>query len=160
MAAAVVGAVLALLSVLLSERLRLVVTDESGNTVVSAALPPSHRYAIDYQHSYYDEPATEEFAADESGFRVASISSPSEAVLDYYDVAGARTVTAAGVHVLMPAEPAVMTELPLIATEKGRRTLVIDGRRYPLYLADRDARHVVLHVTAESRLDRLLPWRS
>lgn len=140
--------------------LRLVVTDERGGTVISRELPSSGRYAIDYQHSYYDQPATEEFAADGARFHLASLSSPSEAVLDYYELPGTRSTTDSGAHLLVPDAPPAVAELPLIATAKGRRTLVVDGRRYPLYAADGEARHVLLRLAPESRLRRLLSWRA
>jgi len=140
-------------------RLRLVVTDRGGKMLVSAELPDSGRYALDYQHSYYDQPATEVFQAEGAHFWLAALTSPSEAVLDYYDLSGPRTTTASGVHVLVPDVAPAIAELPLIATAKGRRTLVVDGRRYPLYAAG-GARHVLLRVAPESRLRRLLPWRS
>ena len=140
-------------------RLHLVVTDHEGHRLVNAELPDSGCYAIDYQHSYYDQPATEVFQADGAHFRLAALSSPSEAVLDYYDLSGPRTTTASGVHVLVPDLAPAIAELALIATAKGRRTRVVDGRRFPLYAAG-EARHVLLHVAPESRLDRLLPWRT
>ena len=140
-------------------RLRLIVTERGGDTLVSAELPESGRYAIEYQHSYYDQPATEVFQADGAHFRLAALTSPSAAVLDYYDLSGPRTRTAGGVHVLVPDIAPAIAELPLIATVKGRRTLVVDGQRYPLYAAG-GARHLLLRVAPESRLDRLLPWRT
>lgn len=137
---------------------QLVVLDERGEAVVTEDLPPSGQFSLEYQHSYYDQPATERFVAAATGFRVASLSSPSEPVLDYYDVAGTRSTTADGEHVLVPHTPAELDVLPLIATQKGQRTLVVGGRRTPLWAADGASRHLRLRVVEHSRLSRLLPF--
>jgi hypothetical protein len=63
-------------------------------------------------------------------------------VLDYYAIAGAKTP--GRWMALAPAEPRHFTRLPLIATATGRRTLVVGGRRYPLY-ADAP-RHLTIDV--------------
>ena len=136
---------------------RLVVVDEQGHTVATETLPSSGRFSIDYQHSYYDQPATEHFTADATGFRVSALSSPSEAVLDYYDVWGTRSTTADGDHVLVPHASPDLHVLPLIATEKGQRTLVVSGRRTPLWSGEGDSRHLRLRLAEQSTLSRLLP---
>lgn len=83
----------------------MVVTNGSGDTLVSTELPAWGRYAIDYQRSYYDQPATEVFQANGVVFRLVALSSPSEAVLDYHDLSGPRSTTNSGVHVLATASP-------------------------------------------------------
>ena len=108
-----------------------VVRDDGGRVLVEARLPESGRFALEYRHSYYRVPAREEFRAGGSGFRMVAVSSPSEAVLDYYAIAGAKRLGAWST--LAPAQPERFQRLPLIATAKGRRTLAVDGRRYPLY---------------------------
>ena len=59
--------------------------------LVKAGLPESGRFALEYRHSYYRVPARERFAAGGSGFRMVGVESPSEAVLDYYEMAGAKS---------------------------------------------------------------------
>ena len=65
-----------------------VVRDDGGRVLVEARLPESGRFALEYRHSYYRVPAREEFRAGGSGFRMVAVSSPSEAVLDYYAIDG------------------------------------------------------------------------
>lgn len=125
---------------------RVVAHDRDGGTVAELALPRSGAFALAYRHSYYRRPAVERFRAGAGGsFRLVAISSPSEAVLDYYDVAGART-RRGGWWTLRLARPAGFRELPLAATAVGRRTLVAGGRRAPLYGGDGRARHLTIAV--------------
>jgi hypothetical protein len=108
-----------------------VVRDDGGRVLVEARLPASGDFALEYRHSYYGVPAREHFRAGDSGFSMVGVSSPSEAVLDYYAIAGAKRL--GRWSTLAPARPRRFERLPLIATTTGRRTLAVDGRRYPLY---------------------------
>ena len=119
-----------------------VVRDQDGDVLAEARLPASGRFALEYRHSYYRVPARESFAAEESGFRMVEVASPSEAVLDYYELPG--TKRRAGWMRLSPARPPHFYRLPLIATPIGRRTLEVAGRRYALY--DGTPRHVTIEV--------------
>ena len=119
-----------------------VVRDEEGGVLAEARLPASGRFAIEYRHSYYRVAAREQFRADGSGFRMVGVESPSEAVLDYYELAG--TKRRGGWMRLRPARPRHFERLPLIATPVGRRTLEVGGRRYALY--DGAPRHVTIAV--------------
>ncbi len=108
-----------------------VVRDDDGGVVAEARLPESGRFALEYRHSYYRVAARELFRAEGSSFHMVEVSSPSEAVLDYYAIAGEKRL--GRVATLAPARPRRFERLPLIATTTGRRTLAVDGRRYPLY---------------------------
>jgi hypothetical protein len=119
-----------------------VVRDDGGRVLVKAALPESGRFALEYRHSYYRVPARERFQADRGGFRMVGVESPSEAVLDYYELAG--TKRRSGWMRLTPTRPRHFERLPLIATSVGRRTLEVGGRRYALY--GREPRHVIIEV--------------
>ena len=119
-----------------------VVREQDGDVLAEARLPASGSFAIEYLHSYYRAPARESFTADESGFRMAEIASPSEAVLDYYELAG--TKRHGSWMRLIPARPRHFERLALIATPTGRRTLEVGGRRYALY--DETPRHVTIEV--------------
>ena len=119
-----------------------VVRDDGGRVLVKAALPESGRFALAYRHSYYRVPAREQFEAGAGGFRMVGVESPSEAVLDYYAMAGAKT--AGPWMALTPARPRRFDRLPLIATATGRRTLVVGGERYPLYA--KAPRHLTIEV--------------
>ena len=110
--------------------------------LVEARLPASGRFALEYRHSYYRVPAREEFRAGDSGFRMVGVGSPSEAVLDYYELAGTKQLGPWAT--LAPAHPQRFDRLPLIATATGRRTLEVGGERYPLYA--KAARHLTIEV--------------
>jgi hypothetical protein len=128
-----------------------VVRDDGDRTVARAALPESGRFRIEYMHSYYEVPATEHFAAKSDGsFELAEISSPSEAVLDYYELEG-RKEARGGLFHLAPDEPRRLETLPLIGTEKGRRTLVVSNEQFPLYDGD-VARHGIICVEEDTLL--------
>ena len=70
----------------------MVAHDRDGDTVAALELPRTGAFELTYRHSYYRRPALERFVAgDDGSFRLVEIASPSEAVLDYYDVEGARS---------------------------------------------------------------------
>jgi hypothetical protein len=104
-----------------------VVRDDGGTVLVEARLPESGRFALEYRHSYYRVPAREEFRAGRSGFRMVGVSSPSEAVLDYYAIAGDKRLGAWST--LAPARP---------------ERFAVGDRRYPLYGAT--PRHLTIAV--------------
>jgi hypothetical protein len=107
-----------------------------GHEVAELRLPASGRFALDYLHSYYREPARETFRVrDDGSFELVAISSPSQAVLDYYEIDGARS-SRGGVWTLRPARPARFDGMALAATAVGRRTLVAGDDSAPLYGGD------------------------
>jgi uncharacterized protein DUF1850 len=93
-------------------------------------------FALEYRHSYYRQPARETFRVRRDGaFELVAVSSPSEAVLDYYEIEGTRA-RRGGWWSLRPERPARFDSMALAASAIGRRTLVADGRRAPLYGGD------------------------
>ena len=106
-----------------------------GDVVAELRLPPSGEFALEYLHSYYRRPARETFRATSDGFELVAVSSPSEAVLDYYEIAGARELRG-GRWTLRPARRARFETMALAATAVGRRTLVAGAERVPLYGGD------------------------
>ncbi len=125
------------------------VHDADGRTVTRAALPDSGRFEVEYVHSYYEVPATEHFVAEEDGsFELVEISSPSEAVLDYYELEG-RKEAGEDLFSLAPDSPQRFDELPLIGTGKGQRTLVVSGERFPLH-EESAPRHVIIRVEEDT----------
>jgi Domain of unknown function (DUF1850) len=112
-----------------------VARDSHGSVVADLRLPASGAFALEYRHSYYRRPARESFRATADGFELVAISSPSEAVLDYYEIEGARE-RRGGLWTLRPERPAQFERMALAATETGRRTLVAGGRRVRLYGGD------------------------
>jgi hypothetical protein len=126
-----------------------VVADERGREVASVPLPEGGRFALAYRHSVYRAEVTETFAVTDGGFRLVEIRSPSEAVLDYYELEG-RRVADHGWR-LEPAGTPRLESLPLVATEVGRRTLVAGDRRVPLFEEGGAAAHLVLRVVSGGR---------
>jgi hypothetical protein len=119
--------------------------DRDGGTVAELRLPASGAFALAYRHSYYRKPALERFrAAADGSFELVAISSPSAAVLDYYEAEGERT-RSGGWWTLRLARPARFDSMALAATAVGRRTLVAAGERAPLYGTGR-ARHLTITV--------------
>ena len=125
---------------------RVVAHDRDGGTVAELALPRSGTFALTYRHSYYRRPAVERFTASGDGsFRLVEIASPSEAVLEYYDVEGARA-RRGGWWTLKLARPVRFTRMALAGTAVGRRTLVADGRRAALFGHDGRVTHVTIAI--------------
>jgi Domain of unknown function (DUF1850) len=112
-----------------------VVARGADGVVADLRVPASGTFALEYRHSYYRVPARETFRVTDDGFELVAISSRSEAVLDYYEIEGARS-RQAGVWTLRPARPAQFEQMALAATQTGRRTLVAADRRVPLYGGD------------------------
>lgn len=157
-----VGALLVLPAVAVSYAADLgssvVIRDAGGEVVSHAPLSRLGGFEIEYVHSYYEAPAAEHFVATGDGsFELVEVSSPSEAVLDYYEIEGQKVADGERMR-LLPDEPQRFEELPLIGTEKGRRTLVVSGEHIPLY-EEGDARHVIVRIEEDdfyTELRRLL----
>jgi hypothetical protein len=122
-----------------------VVADERGRRLASVPLPEGGQFALQYRHSVYQAEVTETFAATGGGFRLVAVASPSEAVLDYYELEGRRTGDH-GWRRLEPAGTPRLASLPLVATELGRRTLVVGDRRLPLFEQNGDPSRLVLTI--------------
>jgi hypothetical protein len=123
-----------------------VVADQRGRQVASVPLPASGRFSLEYVHSVYRAKVSETFAvAGGDGFRLVEVASPSEAVLDYYDLEG-RRLTGDGWRRLEPAATPRLASLPLVATGVGRRTLVVGGQRLALFDPAGPPAHLVLSV--------------
>lgn len=146
LALAVVVAVLAAVAGRADGPARVVAHERDGGAVAELPLPRSGAFALTYRHSYYRRPAEERFVAAEDGsFRLVEIRSPSEAVLDYYEIEGTR-MRRGGWWTLRLARPARFERMPLAATAVGRRTLVAGDQRAPLYRSDGRAAHLTIAV--------------
>lgn len=121
-----------------------VVRNYSGERIAGEGLPESGRFSLTYRHSYYEAPATEHFVAGASGFRLVGITSTSGGVLDYYELEGEREQRGEWIH-LDPQSERFYESLPLIATQKGRRTLVVSENEMPLYNED-GSQHLTIRV--------------
>ena len=127
-----------------------VVRDQGGRVVTEAPLPDSRRFDLEYVHSRYGAPARERFVADDAGegFRLMSVESPHEGVLDYYALDGVKRRRPGGLA-LEPRRPRRYDDLALIATSTGRRTLKVGDRRYPLWEEGGRPAHLTVSVEAE-----------
>jgi hypothetical protein len=134
-----------------------VVRDASGKVLSRSSLPGSGEFSVEYVHSYYEVPATEHFyAGTQGGFELVGISSPSEAVLDYYELEGRKTADDEWMR-LVPKVPQRFEELPLVGTKTGRRTLVLPERRVPLFAESGAPMHLTLLVEEDTFLTEA--WR-
>ena len=123
-----------------------VVRDPDGRIVAQSPLSDSESFKIEYVHSYYKTPVVETFVAEpSSGFRLDAISSTSEAVLDYYELEGARSAEDRWLR-LTPNRAQHFEVLPLIGTAKGRKTLVLPDHKIPLFSDDARPVHLTLRV--------------
>ena len=134
-----------------------VVVRDTGERVLSrSSLPGSGEFSVEYVHSYYEVPAAEHFVAgDDEGFELVGISSPSEAVLDYYELEGRKEAADGERMRLLPEEARRFEELPLIGTERGQRTVVVSGERVPLY-GEGGPRHVIIRVEEDTFFTEVL----
>ena len=127
---------------------------EDGRVVARERLPDSGRFEIEYVHSYYRAPTVERFvAAGEGGFVLVGVSSTNDGVLDYYAVPGRKSVEGRWLNLRLDREQR-FEELPLIATAKGRKTLVVSGERFPLF-EEGGAAHLTLQVEEDTPFTEL-----
>jgi len=122
-----------------------VVARAADGAVVADLRLAEPAFALEYRHSYYRVPARETFRMTDGGFELVAVSSPSEAVLDYYEIEGARS-RRGGEWTLRPARRPHFGTMALAATATGRRTLVAGGERAPLFRRDGRASHLTIAV--------------
>ena len=133
-----------------------VVRDADGRVVSRSSLPDSGRFEIEYIHSYYGNRAVEHFSADPRGaFELVGISSPSEAVLDYYELEGRKVADGEWMR-LVPRETHHFEELPLVGTATGGKTLVLPDRRVPLFVEGGKPIHLTLRVEEDTLVTEVL----
>jgi hypothetical protein len=138
--AAVIGAGL------VPQRAVLTVVGPDDRPLASRPLPASGRFELRYRHSYYQAEAAESFVVRPGGgFALVAVRSPSQAVLDYYGLAG-RTSREGQWLRLELREPQHFRKLPLIATQLGQRTLVIASEPVPLAPDDGQSAHLTVVV--------------
>ncbi|MEU6716703.1 DUF1850 domain-containing protein [Nonomuraea sp. NPDC046802] len=106
--------------------------DGAGRPTVNG-LPITDGFLIAYVHSIYHAPSAEVFTVEGRRFTMRAVVSAGEGVLDYYALEGSRSRLPGGGWLLRLAEPATYTELSLLTTSIGRRTLMSGGRCLPLF---------------------------
>lgn len=123
-----------------------------------ALLSAGEQVELVYIHSIYNAPAVERFRAERGGLTLTEVVSRNDAVLDYYAVAGTRSVDHDGWRTLVLAESVHFPSVPLIATPVGERTVVVRGRCYPLYTGQ-PGRHLSIHLRRHGPRSRLASGR-
>ncbi|MEV0622733.1 DUF1850 domain-containing protein [Nonomuraea sp. NPDC050404] len=124
--------------------------DGAGRLTVHGLPVVAGSFAIGYVHSIYRAPSAEVFTVEGGRFTMRAVVSASEGVLDYYAVAGERVRLPEGMWLLRLAEPATYTELSLLTTPIGRRTVLSGRRCLPLYPAAGEVR-LALALTRDVR---------
>lgn len=103
-----------------------------GKLLARVTLPPDGSFALRYRNSLYGTLAEERFMVTDDGrIRLASLAAEQLAVLEeYYAIAEpARATGSAGTFAweATPAHVPTPQELRVAATDRGERTLVVDG---------------------------------
>ena len=115
---------------------QLVVHGADDRTLLSVPLP-DRRFTLRYRHSVYASPAEERFVVGSDGrLELVTLAADEAAVLDeYYVTSGPRPAAAGDARrwVAQPATPLRLDLLPLAATERGQRTLVVGDQEIPLW---------------------------
>jgi hypothetical protein len=115
---------------------QLVVRGADAETLVSVPLP-DRRFTLRYRHSVYDSLAEERFVVGSDGqMQLVELASDEAAVLDEYYATTRLRPAAAGDPRRWLAEPYAplrLDQLPLAATQRGQRTLVVGGREIALW---------------------------
>jgi hypothetical protein len=110
---------------------RLRVTLPDGTTLVTVPLGEDGAFALRYRNSLYGTLAEERFVAtDEGELRLIELAADQLAVLEeYYAITSpARPTEGRRAWTAPPAHVPVITELRIAATDRGERTLLVEGR--------------------------------
>jgi Domain of unknown function (DUF1850) len=143
-AVAVIAITIVLASFARQETPNVVVAGNDGR-IAAIPLGDASSFSFRYTHSVYERPVVETFEVDDrGGFALVEVRSPAEKALDYYGVEGSRSSEGSWRR-LSVDEPLRLTELPMIATPKGRRTLVVGDRQLRLY-NEEEATHVTICI--------------
>jgi hypothetical protein len=132
---------------------QLTLRDGDGNLLLRLPVTDA-RFTLRYRNSIYGSIAEERFAVAAGGrISLVEVAADQRAVLgEYYEVAHAPRRTTSGdprTWASRPRQAVVLAELSVLATDHGRRTLLVGGREpIPLWgLVDGLARpHVVLRA--------------
>jgi hypothetical protein len=143
-AVAVIAIMIVLASFARPEAPSVIVVGNDGR-IASIPLGDASGFSFSYTHSVYERPVVETFEVDDrGGFALVEVRSPAEKALDYYGVEGRRSSEGSWRRLSIDA-PLRLTELPMIATPTGRRTLVVGGRHLRLY-GEEEATHVTICI--------------
>ncbi len=140
---------------LLAPRLTVEAHDDATGVLIGGCAVPNGagRVALDYRHSIYGRAGREEFEASPAGLALVRLSSPAEAVLEYYARPEPVRRVEGGFEIRVDDPP--IPRLRLLASAIGERTLVCGDVRLPLFAREPAGTRVSL--TARWR-PRLLTW--
>jgi hypothetical protein len=114
-----------------------IVVRGANNEVLRRVPLPEGRFVLRYRNSVYGSQAEERFAISSDGRMVLVELAADEAALldEYYDAHRPRPADPGDTRFWQaaPRSPLALQELPLAATEHGRRTLVVEGQLVPLW---------------------------
>ena len=107
------------------------VTLPDGTMLATVPLPPDGSFALRYRNSLYGSLAEERFVVTADGeLRLVELAAEQLAVLEeYYAITEpARRAGAGQGWTATPAHVPVITQLRIAATDRGERTLIVDGQ--------------------------------
>jgi len=120
-----------------------------------AAVREGATLELSYVHSIYQQPATEEFRVSAAGLDLVRLRSVSVPVLEYY--ARPEPIQPAGTEYVVEVAPERHTALAVLVSALGQRTVLYDGRTWPLYRLAGDGDRVRLAVETAPRICTLWP---
>jgi hypothetical protein len=110
-----------------------------------------------YVHSIYSAPAAEEFVVRRDALELVRLRSTSVPVLEYYQ--RREPIRASGADYTIEIAPERYTDLPVLVSALGQRTVHYDGRTWALPLLAADGETIRLTVERVPRLCTLWPHR-
>ncbi len=108
------------------------------------ALYPVARFQLRYRHSLYRGLVWEQFRLVGTDLVLDAVEAEQEAALEYYRFA--QRVTRAGPRYRVTGLQQRLGELVVRATEKGERTLVVEGGELPLFAHGREGHRMRLRA--------------
>ena len=125
---------------LLAPRLTVEAHDDATGVLIGGCAVPNGagRVALDYRHSIYGRAGREEFEASPAGLALVRLSSPAEAVLEYYARPEPVRRVEGGFEIRVDDPP--IPRLRLLASATGQRTLVCGDVRLPLFAREPSSR--------------------
>ncbi|MFN8534979.1 MAG: hypothetical protein U0556_15690 [Dehalococcoidia bacterium] len=129
-------------------------TDERSGRLVGR-LAANGTITMRYVHSIYHQPAAEVLVADPAGLRLVRLSSPSEAVLEYY--ARPEPIHQEGDQFAIDVADATGAPISALASQVGRRSIEGGGKFVMLHEAAPHGTPIRITVANQPRLFAWLP---
>jgi len=142
------------------------VNETRQRELACAAVREGATLHLSYVHSIYRQPATEEFRVSETGLDLVRLRSVSVPVLEYYarsepiQLAGAGAGAGRVAEHVIEIQPQRHANLTVLVSELGQRTVLYDGRTWPLHRLAGDGERVRLAVERAPRICTVWPGPS